>query len=886
MIEQYNDFEIRIGARHDGEYPVEVDSPAGEASGTFYQPFDAQELDEIMARVQASDTDQGFLKEVGGRLYAALFAGPVKTLLAESQGMCGEENGLRLRLRIGPAELAVLPWEFMYDEERGKFLALLPQTVLTRHIAILEPMRSLKAQQIRLLVAIASPKRLPSLDVEKEKQRLLEALEPLIQQNLARVEFLEGTTMSRLMDKLREEFNVLHFIGHGDLDEETGQGYLCFEDEWGGTNPVDGQTLGHLLENSSVRLVTLNTCKSAQLTEREARLSMAPALLAAGVPAVVAMQTEIPDETAVIFAREFYRSLAYNRPVGAALTEARNVIQCTLGMENVDWAIPVLYDRSVDGRILDLERPRTWREVWLTVPRLIAVAVGLVAFAAVLLRAIPGFQSPSPTPTPTVTPSPTVAPSPTITPLPTVTPSPTPIPSPTATPLAFPTAKPDEILIIVAQFDAQRSSQEYDISRHIVDDLESNLQTVKVGGLRVERIAEVVPDSEVARRLGEVYGATLVIWGWYDSAALTPHYEVISKEGQIQQVDLGKFVARSTQPDGFRFYVARDLPRGMTYLSSFTIGQIYYSRQEWQDALDFATKAVEIIPEVVGSIPEVETSGLENLYVLRGNIYEQLGEHEEAIADFNQAIDINPDYAHAYVGSGAAYVNLGQKEAGLADLDRAISLDDSIPEAYFDRGTVKYHFSEFEEALLDINRAIELDPTYHNAYLVRGLIYCRLEDVTQAMTDMDRVVSMAPNNPLGYVYRAGLYIDAEEYEKAEADLTKALDLDPGKWETVAQLGWAYFRQQKYAQAVELNERAIEIKPNRTEPRFTLAACLLALGQTEQALAENRQAIAINLSPMRARNAIDDLEWLREVQPDTPGLDQMMQEIQASLEKLE
>jgi tetratricopeptide (TPR) repeat protein len=860
MIEHYEDLEIRIGMERDGAHPLEVDSPAGEASGTFCLPFDAQELGEIMERVQSFDTDQDFLKEIGGRLYQALFTGPFKTLLAESLGMCGEEKGLRLRLRIGPPELATLPWEFLYDEEKGKFLALLPQTLLTRHIAVLEPTHSLKAQQIRVAVVIASPKKLPPLDIEKEKQRLFEALGPLIEQKLAHVEFLEGATMSRLMDKLREKFNVLHFIGHGDLDEGTGQGYLCFEDEWGGTNLVDGQTLGHLLEDTSVRLVTLNACESARLAEREARLSMAPALLSAGVPAVVAMQTEIPDETAVIFAREFYRSLAFNRPVGAALTEARNVIQSTLGIENVDWAIPVLYDRSVDGRILDLERPKTWREAWLSPRRLVILGVALVAFVATLFAAIPGVQQFLPTP------------------------APMPTHLPTATPLAFPVAEENEVLVVVTQFD-RRGGQEFDASQRVFNHLQEALQMVTATKPRVEQINEVVADSEAAKRLGRVYGATLVIWGWYDDMGITPNLEVVPTTEDVQRVTLGEFVALPSQPDKFVLYVTKDLPRGMTYLSSFTIGQICCSQQEWEAALEFANLAIEIVPEMAENIPEGARRP-ENLHVLRGNIYEGLGEHEKAIADFDQAIAANPDYAHAYVGRGAAYVNLMQIEAAINDLDRAIQLDPDISRAYYNRGMVNFLLDKLDNALLDLNRAIELDPAHANAYWVRGYTYYYLGDMTQALADMDRMVSLVPDSPVGYVARGGMCGLINEYEKAEADLRKALEMNPDHLEGNINLGWVNFLQQKYAEAIRFFEKAIAIDPKRTEPRFNMAACLLALGQTEQALAENRTAIAINASPLKARSAIDDLEWLRQVQPDTPGLDQMIQEIQASLEKLE
>ena len=154
------------------------------------------------------------------------------------------------------------------------------------------------------------------------------------------------------------------------------------------------------------------------------------------------------------------------------------------------------------------------------------------------------------------------------------------------------------------------------------------------------------------------------------------------------------------------------------------------------------------------------------------------------------------------------------------------------------------------------------------------------------MADMNRIVSLVPDSPVGYVARGGMYSEVNEYEKAEADLREAMEIDPDNLAANTNMGWLNFLQQEYAEAIKFNERAIATDPERAEPRFNLAACLLALGQTDRALAANRQAIAVNVSPLRASEAIKDLQRLKQVQPDTPGLDQMIQEIQASLEKLE
>ncbi len=79
----------------------------------------------------------------------------------------------------------------------------------------------------------------------------------------------------------------------------------------------------------------------------------APNLVGRGIPAVVAMQYSILDNTAKLFADEFYRTLALGYPVDAAIQSTRNAISMEVGLDKRDFATPVLYMRAKDGIILD-----------------------------------------------------------------------------------------------------------------------------------------------------------------------------------------------------------------------------------------------------------------------------------------------------------------------------------------------------------------------------------------------------------------------------------------------------------------------------------------------------------------------------------------------------
>ncbi|MGI0026147.1 MAG: CHAT domain-containing protein, partial [Nitrososphaera sp.] len=203
---------------------------------------------------------------------------------------------------------------------------------------------------------ISSPSDYPKLDVEREWGKLREALGDLDKRGLLTLERLEDATLASLQQQLRRgEYHIFHFIGHGGFDQRLQDGVLILEDEDERGRPVSGQDLGTLMhDHRPLRLAILNACEGARTSRTDPFAGMAQSLVQQGIPAVIAMQFEITDEAAITFAHEFYGAIADGYPVDAALAEARKSIFAQ--GNGLEWGTPVLYLRSPDGRIFDLER--------------------------------------------------------------------------------------------------------------------------------------------------------------------------------------------------------------------------------------------------------------------------------------------------------------------------------------------------------------------------------------------------------------------------------------------------------------------------------------------------------------------------------------------------
>ena len=364
---KYLDFDLLIERAEEGYTARVLNSPAGQASADFSLPFSELELENFLLRVgrtrrgvrRLESPEMEAAKSFGGRLFRAVFDDEVRGCLRSSLDEASRQGaGLRIRLRLaGAPKLADLPWEYLYNPALNRFLVLSVKTPIVRYLDLPERIRPLAVKPpLRVLVMISSPSNYPSLDVDREWAKLKEALGDLEQRGLVTLERLEEATLMTLQRRLRwGEYHIFHFIGHGGFDERAQDGVLLLEDEHGRGRRVSGQDLGVLLHDErTLRLAILNACEGARTSRSDPFAGTAQSLVQQGIPAVIAMQFEITDEAAIAMAHEFYTALADGYPVDAALAEARKAI---FAQENdVEWGTPVLYMRSPDGRIFDIER--------------------------------------------------------------------------------------------------------------------------------------------------------------------------------------------------------------------------------------------------------------------------------------------------------------------------------------------------------------------------------------------------------------------------------------------------------------------------------------------------------------------------------------------------
>jgi hypothetical protein len=362
----YRDFDLSIERVADGFQARVLKGSTGQPCARFQLPFTDIKLENFLLRLgrtrravrRVESSEMQAAKTFGAALFGAVFSGDVAAAFharVEETKRLG--SGLRIRLHLADPELADLPWEFLYNPQVNRFLALSIHTPVVRFMDLPDAIQPIAVTPpIRALVMISSPSDYPSLNVEAEWKKLTEALADLLASGQISIDRLDNATLPGLQRKLRKsKYHMFHFIGHGEFDQSSQEGVLLLEDEHHRGHRVGSQYLGMLLhDHESLRVAILNACEGARTSKLDPFAGSAQTLVQQGIPAVIAMQFEIADDVASIFAHEFYGALADGYPIDAALTEARKAIFA--GGRDVEWGTPVLYLRAPDGRIFDVER--------------------------------------------------------------------------------------------------------------------------------------------------------------------------------------------------------------------------------------------------------------------------------------------------------------------------------------------------------------------------------------------------------------------------------------------------------------------------------------------------------------------------------------------------
>lgn len=250
--------------------------------------------------------------------------------------------------------------------------------------------------------------------------------------------------------------------------------------------------------------------------------------------------------------------------------------------------------------------------------------------------------------------------------------------------------------------------------------------------------------------------------------AVADYDKALEQLPRNRQIMFNKALAQSDLKD----YEAADSTFAslLRYYPGFDNG--YLGRAKLRLAEADTTSAMEDIDHAL----EINKNAL-NGYIMRADIaIHRSRDYENALADMDEAVKLQPRYAGLYINRAFLRYNLSDYFGAMADYDYAIQLEPYNQVALFNRGLLLAEVNANDRALEDFSKVVELDNDDYRALYNRAMIYKNKRDFDAGISDINRVIEAFPDFPGAYYLRSELYREKGDMRRAERDYKKSMAL--------------------------------------------------------------------------------------------------------------
>jgi len=419
------------------------------------------------------------------------------------------------------------------------------------------------------------------------------------------------------------------------------------------------------------------------------------------------------------------------------------------------------------------------------------------------------------------------------------------------------------------------------LQRDLLGKLNAELQKEKTGQeIEVHASSEIVNENsglklahERARAIGQRLNAKIVIWGL--KIGENKFYPRITVVAPLKDWSVAR---ERTYPERItEVRLPEELVDEPFYLLYFAAGYSYFIQDKYEEALPHFEAALTRQGALPNELADLQfftafchQSQSADRVGIAANLQEAIGLYEKAAGGYEEVEQNKWVITQNNLGLLYGILPTGDRAANLlkaiAAFDQAIRVDPEYALAYYNRGDVYRDKGEDDKAIADYDHAIRVEPKFAFAYNNRGNVYQAEGDYDKAIADYDHAIRLDPlrldpKYAFAYYKRGDLYLDKGDYDKAIVDYDHAIRLEPEFAPTYNSYAWllatcpqATFRNG--AKAVEYATKACELSEWK-EPSLvdTLAAAYAEAGDFDLAIKwEMKYLETANLSEKKAADA--------------------------------
>jgi tetratricopeptide (TPR) repeat protein len=197
----------------------------------------------------------------------------------------------------------------------------------------------------------------------------------------------------------------------------------------------------------------------------------------------------------------------------------------------------------------------------------------------------------------------------------------------------------------------------------------------------------------------------------------------------------------------------------------------------------------------------------------KGNVLFNLTKYNNETLDcYNKAIDIDPQYAPAWINKGAVLFKQGRYYEAIEALDEAIRLEPNHSAAWDNKGSVLLKQGMYDEAIEAYDEAIRLNPDYTSAWNNKGNALIMQGKYDEAIEALDEAIRLDPSYVDAHGNKGNALINKKKYNEAIQTYDKAIKLDPNYVIAWGNKGNALQNQGNYDEAIEAYDEVIRLDP--------------------------------------------------------------------------
>jgi tetratricopeptide (TPR) repeat protein len=245
------------------------------------------------------------------------------------------------------------------------------------------------------------------------------------------------------------------------------------------------------------------------------------------------------------------------------------------------------------------------------------------------------------------------------------------------------------------------------------------------------------------------------------------------------------------------------------------------------------------------------------MYQLRGKCFAGIQRRKEAMASYDQALQLFPLFCEANYDKGELLMDLDQSQEAKDNFLKMYNVKADYKWCAYNLARAYRRLDKLDSALYYVNEAIRNSPDDGDAYLVKADVYVAKKDYKTAITFYDQAISAEPKKSRFYEHRADARAYNDQIDSAVADYKRAFLLDSTRIYPLLRIGDCYIFSGKARYAVPYIDIALKINPANVYGRVALNRAYTQLQNYPEAIAEGLKAVAADST---YASALSSLGW--------------------------